>query len=235
HITVDLLRVAHRRSRKDGAVGIDGQTSADFEKDLESNLHSLIDRAKSGRYRAPPVRRVLIPKGEGRTRPIGIPTHEDKVLQRGVAMVLEPIYERDFLPCSHGFRPQRSTHGALSELREGLMSMRGGWVLEADIRDFFGCLDHAKLREILRQRVQDGVVLRLIGKWLKAGVLDDGLYFGSTSGTPQGGVISPKLTNIYLHEVLDLWFHREVIPRLRGAAFLVRYADDFVIAFERED
>ena len=234
-ITVALLRVAHRSTRRDGAVGIDGQTSADFERGLESNLQSLLDRAKSGRYRAPAVRRVLIPKGDGRTRPIGIPTHEDKVLQRGVAMVLESIYEQDFLPCSYGFRPQRSAHDALSTLREGLMSMRGGWVLEADIRDFFGCLNHAQLREILRQRVQDGVVLRLIGKWLKAGVLENGRHHRPESGTPQGGVISPLLANVYLHEVLDLWFHREVLPRLRGTAFLVRYADDFVIAFERED
>ena len=235
HITVDLLRAAHLRTRKDGAVGVDGRTSADFEIDLESNLQDLIDRAKSGRYRAPPVRRVLIPKGDGRTRPIGIPTHEDKVLQRGVVMVLESIYEQNFLPCSFGFRPHRSAHGALSALREGLMSMRGGWVLEADIRDFFGTLDHTQLREILHQRVRDGVVLRLIGKWLKAGVLEDGRYQRSESGTPQGGVVSPLLANVYLHEVLDLWFHREVLPRLRGAAFLVRYADDFVIVFERED
>jgi len=235
HINVDLLRVAHRRTRRDGAVGIDGLTSADFDRDLESNLQGLLDRAKSGRYRAPAVRRVLIPKGDGRKRPIGIPTHEDKVLQRGVAMVLEPIYEQDFLPCSFGFRPNRSAHGALSALREGLMSMRGGWVIEADIRDFFGTLDHSRLREILRQRVQDGVVLRLIGKWLQAGVLENGRHHRPLSGTPQGGVISPLLANVYLHEVLDLWFHQEVLPRMRGAAFLVRYADDFVIAFERED
>lgn len=165
-------------------MGIDGQTSADFERDLESNLQSLIDRAKSGRYRAPAVRRVLIPKGDGRTRPIGIPTYEDKVLQRGVAMVLESIYEQDFLPCSYGFRPQRSAHGALGALREGLMWMRGGWVLEADIRDFFGALDHTKLREILRQRVQDGVVLRSTGKWLQAGVLENGRHHRPASGTP---------------------------------------------------
>jgi RNA-directed DNA polymerase len=235
HITVDLLRDAHRRTRAGGAVGIDGRTSADFEGDLDSNVQSLLDRAKSGRYQAPAVRRVLIPKGDGRTRPIGIPTHEDKVLQRAVAMVLESIYEQDFLPCSFGFRPGRSAHGALSALREGMMSMQGGWVLEADLRDFFGTLDHTHLREILRQRVRDGVVLRLIGKWLKAGVFDNGQYLRSESGTPQGGVISPMLANVYLHEVLDLWFHREVLPRLRGAAFLVRYADDFVIVFARED
>ena len=216
-------------------MGIDGQTSADFEKDLESNLQSLIDRAKSGRYRAPAVRRVLIPKGDGRTRPIGIPTHEDKVLQRGVAMVLESIYEQDFLPCSYGFRPQRSAHGALGALREGVMHDAGWLGASKDIRDFFGALDHTKLREILRQRVQDGVILRLIGKWLQAGVLENGRHHRSASGTPQGGVISPLLANVYLHEVLDLWFHREVLPRLRGRAFLVRYADDFVIAFERED
>lgn len=231
HITLDLLREAYRRTRKDAAVGVDGQTGSEYEKDLEENLRSLLDRAKSGRYRAPPVRRVHIPKGTKQTRPIGIPTLEDKVLQRAVVMVLEPIYEQDFLPCSHGFRPRRSAHGALHVLREGMMTMGGGWVLEADIRDFFGTLVHPRLRGILRQRIRDGVLLRLIGKWLSAGVMEFGQVSYPESGTPQGGVISPLLANVYLHAVLDVWWKQTVRPLMRGPAFLVRYADDFVIVF----
>jgi group II intron reverse transcriptase/maturase len=225
------------RTRRDGAVGVDGQTRADFTVDLPGNLQSLEDRAKSGTYRAPPVRRVHIPKGPDSTesRPIGIPTVEDKVLQRAVVMLLEPIYEQDFMDCSYGFRPGRSAHQALGALREQLMAMKGGWVLEVDIRKFFDTLDQAQLRELLRQRVQDGVVLRLIGKWLHAGVLEDGCVTHPETGTPQGGVISPLLANVYLHYVLDEWFEREVKPRLKGRAFLVRYADDFVMGFACEE
>lgn len=235
HIDISWMREAHRLTRKDGATGVDGQTAADYEADLEGNLRSLLERAKSGTYRAPPVRRVHIPKGDGRqTRPIGIPTFEDKVLQRAVAMVLESVYEQDFLDVSYGFRPGRSAHQALQALREELMQMGGGWVLEVDIRKFFDTLDHAHLRNILRQRIGDGVLLRLVGKWLHAGVLEDGAVRASEVGTPQGGVISPMLANVYLHEVLDTWFERDVKPRLRGRAALVRYADDFVIVFEYE-
>lgn len=233
---VEWLREAYCRTRKDGAVGIDGQTSADYERNLEANLQSLLDRAKSGRYFAPPVRRVHIPKAGSstETRPIGIPTLEDKVLQRAVVMLLEPIYEQAFDEGSFGFRPGRSAHGALESLWKGLMDMGGGWVLEVDIRKFFDTLDHAHLREFLRHRVRDGVLTRLIGKWLNAGVMEDGSVSYPESGSPQGGVISPLLANVYLHHVLDVWFKQEVQPRLAGRAFLVRYADDFVIAFSNE-
>ena len=235
HIDIDWLNEAYRRTRKDGAVGVDGQTAADYAADLEGNLRSLLDRAKSGRYQAPPVRRVHIPKGTGsETRPIGIPTFEDKVLQRAVAMVLEAVYEQDFLDCSYGFRPGRSAHQALDALWHRLMEVRGGWVLEIDIRKFFDALDHRHLHAILRRRVRDGVLLRLIGKWLKAGVLEDGCVTHPESGSPQGGVISPILANAYLHEVLDTWFEQTVKPRLKGRASLIRYADDAVLVFEVE-
>jgi group II intron reverse transcriptase/maturase len=179
-------------------VGVDGQTATAYAANLEENLRSLLDRAKSGRYRAPPVRRVHIPKGDGTTRPLGIPTFEDKVLQRAVVMVLEPLYEQDFLDCSYGFRPGRSAHQALRMLQHELVRMGGGWVLDVDVSKFFDRLDHARLREILCRRVRDGVVLRLIGKWLNAGVLEGRVVSHPESGTPQGGVISPLLANIYL-------------------------------------
>jgi group II intron reverse transcriptase/maturase len=236
HIDIEWLREAYRRTRRDGAVGVDGQTADEYASNLEENLQSLLDRAKSGTYRAPAVRRVHIPKADGKqTRPIGIPTFEDKVLQRAVAMVLEAIYEQDFWDCSYGFRPKRSAHDALRVLQHEAVCMAGGWVLEVDIRKFFDTLDRQHLREILRRRVRDGVLLRLIGKWLHAGVLEAGQMSYPEAGTPQGGVISPLLANIYLHEVLDEWFERDVKPRLRGRAFLVRYADDAVMVFSRED
>lgn len=231
HIDMDWLREAYRRTRKDGATGVDGRSAEEYAVKLEENLRSLLGRAKSGTYRAPAVRRVHIPKGSGGTRPLGIPTFEDKVLQRAIAMVLEAVYEQDFLECSYGFRPGRSAHQALDDLQHQAVCMAGGWVLEIDIEKFFDRLDHAKLREILHQRVRDGVVLRLIGKWLNAGVLEDGVQRTPEAGTPQGGVISPILANIYLHEVLDQWFEHEVKPRLASNAVLVRYADDAVLLF----
>lgn len=234
-IDIDWMKEAYRRTRKDGAAGVDGQTAEPYAANLEANLGSLLDRAKSGAYRAPPVRRVHIPKGSGtETRPIGIPTFEDKILQRAVAMVLEAVYEQDFLDCSYGFRPKRSAHQALTKIQHEAVKMAGGWVLEVDIRKYFDALDHGHLREILRHRVLDGVVLRLIGKWLNAGVLEDGSITYPESGSPQGGVVSPLLANIYLHEVLDTWFEREVKPRLSGKAHLVRYADDAVFLFAKE-
>lgn len=235
NIDIEWLKEAHRRTRKDGAAGADGLTMAEYEGRLEENLRLLLDRAKAGTYRAPPVRRVHIPKGDGsKTRPIGIPTVEDKLLQRAVTMVLEPVYEQEFYACSYGFRPGRSAHDALGHLREQAMSMGGGWILEADIEGFFDSVDHRQLRNMLRQRIGDGVLLRLIDKWLNAGVLEAGEVTYPENGTPQGGVISPLLANIYLHEVLDKWFATVVRPRLMGAAHLVRYADDFVVIFERE-
>lgn len=237
HLDLAWLREAYRRTRKDGAVGVDGQTAAAYEEHLEDNLRSLLERAKSGTYRAPPVRRVYIPKGGSttETRPIGIPTLEDKILQRAIVMLLEPIYEQDFYDCSHGFRPGRSAHQALESLWTQTMQSGGGWILEIDIRKFFDTLDHAHLRALLQQRVRDGVVLRLIGKWLNAGVMESGAVTYPEAGSPQGGVVSPLAANVYLHYVLDVWFHEEVVPRLKSHAFLIRYADDAVMGFACED
>ena len=235
-IDIELLGEAFARTRKGGAPGIDGRTAREYEEHLEENLGSLLSRWRTGSYWAPPVRRAYIPKGDGKARrPIGIPTFEDKVLQRAVAMVMESIYEQDFRECSYGFRPGRSAHQALEALREGMMRMHGGWVYEVDIRDFFGSLDHGHLRGFLDRRVRDGVLRRTIDKWLAAGVLEEGRVSHPELGTPQGGVISPLLANIYLHEVLDVWFEDVVKPRMKGKAFLVRYADDFVIVFSRQE
>jgi len=235
HLDLDWLLRACIMTRKDGAAGIDGETYEMYRERLLDNLETLLERAKSGSYRAPPVRRVYIPKGSGTaTRPIGIPTFEDKVLQRAVVMILEAIYEQDFYEGSYGFRPGRSAHQALDALRETLKRHGGGWVLEVDIQRFFDTLDHAHLRAFLERRVRDGVLLRLIGKWLKAGVMEDGAIHYPESGSPQGGVISPLLANVYLHYVLDEWFLQEVQPRLHGRAKLIRYADDFVMAFTDE-
>jgi RNA-directed DNA polymerase len=235
-IDLEWMREAYRRTRKNAAPGVDGQKAEEYAGNLDENLRSLLDRAKSGAYRAPPVRRVYIPKGQGsEKRPIGIPTFEDKVLQRAVVMVLEAIYEQDFLPCSYGFRPRRSAHQALETFWRQAMAWYGGWVVEVDIRRYFDTVDHGHLRQILRQRVRDGVLLGLIGKWLNAGVLEEGRLGYPEVGTPQGGVVSPMLANIYLHEVLDGWFEARVKPRLKGRAFLIRFADDTVLCFERED
>jgi RNA-directed DNA polymerase len=236
HIDLIWLYEAYRRTRKDGAPGVDGQTAAVYAEHLEANLQDLLERAKSGRYRAPAVKRAHIPKGDGTTtRPIGVPTFEDKVLQRAVAMVLEPIYEQDFLDCSYGFRPGRSAHQALQVWRDELMRIGGGWVIELDVERFFDTLDKAQLRAFVRRRVRDGVVLRLIGKWLNAGVLEDGAVRYPEAGTPQGGVASPLLANIFLHYVLDVWFEQDIKPRLTGQAVLIRYADDAVLGFSQEE
>jgi RNA-directed DNA polymerase len=237
HIDIAWLRKAYDLTRKDGAVGVDGQTAADYAVNLMGNLQDLLDRAKSGTYVAPPVRRAHIPKAgsPGETRPLGIPTFEDKILQRAVLMVLEPVYETDFLDVSHGYRPGRGAHGALSSLRQHAMKMGGGWLVDVDLRKFFDTIDHGHLREFLKRRVRDGVILRLIGKWLNAGVLEKGIITTPEEGTPQGGVISPLLANIFRHYVLDEWFVKDVCPRLKDKAFLVRYADDFVIGVARED
>lgn len=235
-IDLDWLREAYRRTRKDGASGVDGQTAAGYEKQLDENLSSLLDRFKSGVYQAPPVRRVYIPKADGkRRRPIGIPTLEDKVLQRAVVMLLEPIYEVQFSDASYGFRPGRSAHQALEALWRGTMRHPNGWLIELDIESFFDNVDHKILQSLIARRVGDGVIRRIIGKWLKAGVMEDSQLSYPTQGTPQGGVISPLLANIYLHEVLDRWFEEDVIPRLKSRAFMVRYADDGVLGFARED
>jgi len=236
YLDYDWLYQAYVRTRKDGAPGIDGVTAADYESHLQENLESLLERLKSGRYRAPAVRRAYVPKGDGTQRPLGIPTFEDKVAQRALVMLLEPIFEQDFLDCSFGFRPGRSAHQALDRLWKDIMNRNGRWILDLDISNYFGTIDHRQLRLALDQRVKDGLIRRLIDKWLKAGVLEDGLRTVPDEGTPQGGVISPVLANVFLHYVLDTWFHQEALPRLRGRSSMVRYADDVVCVFEsRED
>jgi len=236
-IDLDWLTEAFDRTRKDGAVGVDGQNGEAYAADLMGNLQSLRDRAKSGTYQAPPVRRVHIPKAGSatETRPLGIPTFEDKVLQRSVVMVLEAVYEQDFLDCSYGFRPGRSAHQALDSLWRQTMAIGGGWIVDVDIRKFFDTIDHGHLRDFLQRRVRDGVLQRLIGKWLNAGVLEDGCVTHPEKGSPQGGVVSPMLSNVFLHYVLDEWFEREVQPRLKGRSFLIRYADDVVMGFSCEE
>jgi RNA-directed DNA polymerase len=231
-IDLDWMKEAYGLTRKDGAPGIDGVTAAAYEAQLEANLSDLLERIKSGRYHAPPVRRVYIPKADGSQRPLGIPTFEDKVAQRAIVMVLEAVYEQDFLPCSYGFRPDRSAHQALRALRDAVMEQRLRWVLDVDIRKYFDSISHSHLRSFLDRRVTDGVIRRMIDKWLKAGVLEKGRLHHTTAGSPQGGVVSPMLANIFLHHVLDEWYAGEVRPRLAGRSTLARFADDFVMAFE---
>ena len=229
----EWLVEAFRRTRKDGAVGVDRMTGFQYGETLDARIADLVNRAKSGDYRAPPVKRVHIPKGDGKeSRPIGVPAFEDKLLQRAVEMLLTPVFEQDFYDFSYGFRPGRSAHQALQVLWDELMRMGGRYLIDLDIRSYFDSVDSKRVQEILRQRVRDGVVRRLIGKWLKAGVLEDGRLVYTETGVPQGGVLSPLISNIYLHEVLDKWFVEMVRPRLKGRAFMVRYADDAVLAFE---
>ena len=228
YLTKDLLRAAFHQTRKDGAAGVDGQTAADDGRALEDNLESLLARATDGSYRAPPVKRGYVPKGTSR-RPIGIPTFEDKVLQRAIVRILEKLYEPIFHPHSCGYRPGRSAHQALDLMDRHLSRSGGGHVIEMDIQGFFDHLDKRQLRAFLQQRIGDGVILRLINKWLKAGVMEAGSLHYPEQGTPQGGVISPLLANVYLHYVLDQWYEQEVKPRLAGNAGLIRFADDAVL------
>ena len=221
--------------REDAAVGVDGITKEQYGQQLEGNLLRLHERLRTMRYRHQPIRRVHIPKAGGKTRPIGISTLEDKIVQGALCEVLGEIYEQDFLECSYGFRPKRSAHDALRALNQ--MVSREGIVviLEADIQTFFDSIDRKKLLELLQIRVADPPFLRLIGKCLNVGVLDGGEYSKPEEGTAQGSSISPMFGNVYLHYVLDLWFERDIKPRLKGHARLIRFADDFVLGFERRD
>lgn len=230
------LRRAYDRQRRDAAVGVDGVSKEDYGRELEDNLRDLHERLRTKRYRHQPIRRVHIPKENGTTRPLGISAFEDKMVQDALREVLQAVYEQDFLDCSHGFRPGRSAHDAIRALH--LAADRGEWnyVLEADIVSFFDRVVRKAVLEMLQERVADGSLLRLVSKCLHAGVLDGEEYSEPDVGTAQGSVLSPLIGNIYLHHVLDRWFVREVRPRLRGRACLIRYADDFVIGFEyRED
>ena len=222
----EMLKAAFGRLRKEAAVGVDGVSWQQYGEHLDENVRALHERMKAGRYRHQPIRRVHIPKAPGKTRPIGISTIEDKVVQTALTRVLEAIYEQDFLDCSYGFRPGRGAHDALRALDAAAARGETQWVLETDIQSFFDSLDRNQLMEMLRQRVADESFLRLVGKCLHVGVLDGEQYSEPREGTVQGSTLSPMLGNIYLHYVLDAWFEREVQPRLRGRACLVRYADD---------
>lgn len=234
-IDVDFLREAYRRVRKDAAAGVDAVTAKDYADELDANLHRLHERLRSGRYQAPPVKRVWLEKADGSRRPIGIPVFEDKIVQRAVVMLMGAVYEEDFYECSYGFRPGRSSHEALKTLRAQCMSGRIGWIIDADISSYFDTIEHGALRAMIQKRINDGGLLRLIGKWLNAGISEAGEITHTHAGTPQGGVASPLLANIYLHHVLDTWYEQEIKPRLRGRSFLIRFADDFIIGCELEE
>jgi group II intron reverse transcriptase/maturase len=231
----ECLRQAYAALKRDAAAGIDGETWRHYGEALEDNLRDLAARVKRGAFRASPVRRVYIPKADGRQRPLGIPTLEDKIVQRAVVEVLNAIYEPDFLGFSYGFRPGRSQHDALDALTVGLETKRVNWVVDADIRGFFDTLDHGWLIRFLEHRVADRRIVRLIEKWVRAGVLVDGQRIESEIGTVQGGSISPLLANIYLHYVFDLWAQRWRNRHAEGDMVVVRYADDFVVGFTHRE
>ena len=236
HVSVHRLMLAFDDLKKDAAPGVDGVTWREYEQDLAANLRDLHERVQSGRYRASPGRRAYIPKADGRQRPLGIATLEDKIVQRAVAGVLNAVYEADFRGFSYGFRPGRRPHDALDALTAGMYRKRVNWVLDADIRDFFGQLDRDWLMKFLRHRIADERVLRLAGKWLAAGVIEDGTWTHSDRGSPQGASASPLLANVYLHYVLDLWADWWRKRRASGDVIIVRWADDFTVGFEyRED
>ncbi len=225
-IDVELLGEAYGLTRRDATAGIDGMTAEAYEVNLEANLANLHERLRSRRYHAPPVKRVYVAKEDGSQRPIGIPAFEDKIVQRAVTMILGAVYEQDFKDYSYGFRPRRSPHQGLDALRKQCLEGRIGWIVDADVSAFFDSLDRGLLREIIEQRVNDGGIIQLIGKWLNAGVLEGEQMSYPEKGTPQGGVVSPMLANIFLHHVLDEWFESEVKPRMKGNCFLIRFADD---------
>jgi RNA-directed DNA polymerase len=236
YVDEELLRLAFASLRKQAAPGVDGQSYEDYATNLGGNLKDLYARLKSGRYQAPVIRRVYIPKANGKLRPLGITTIEDRVVQKAVAWILSAVFDQDFLDCSHGFRPNRSPHTALYRLREGIRQHRVRYVVEADLADYFGSVNWAWLRKFVKHRVNDGGLLHLLNKWLKAGVMENGVVTLSEDGVPQGGPVSPVLSNTYLHYVLDLWFERRFRRTCRGYAELTRFADDFVAVFEgRED
>jgi RNA-directed DNA polymerase len=234
-IDVEFLREAHRRVRKNASPGVDGVTAEEYAENLEANLEDLHARMRSGLYKAPPGKRGWVPKDGKKRRPIGKPAFEDKIAQRAVVMLMEPIYEEVFYDFSYGFLRGRNAHQALKNLREQCRKLKINWIVDADVEDYFGSIDRGILREFIKRKVEDGSILRLIGKWLNAGVMEDDVLRYPERGTPQGGVISPLLSNIYLHYVLDEWYVKEVRPRLKGESFLVRFGDDFVIGCELEE
>ena len=235
HVTVERLEAAYRAIRPGAAAGVDGVTWQEYGQELEGNLRDLHARVHRGAYRAKPSRRAYIPKQDGRLRPLGVAALEDKILQRAVAEALNAIYEQDFVGFSYGFRLGRSQHHALDALAVGIERRRVRWVLDADIRDYFSSLDHSWLLRFLEHRIADKRVLRLIQRWLKAGVIEDGVWSETLEGTPQGASISTLLSNVFLHYVFDLWVHRWRQRHARGDVVVVRFADDFVVGFQRRD
>jgi len=228
----ELLRLAFRSLRKQAAPGVDGQSYEEYAANLDQNLKDLYARLKGGRYRAPTIRRVYIPKENGKRRPIGISTVEDRLVQKAIAWLLSAVFEQDFLDCSHGFRPNRSPHTALHRLREGIRQHQVRYVVEADLRSYFDTVNHEWLRKFVRHRANDGGLIRLLDQWLKAGVMDNGVVIHNDEGVPQGGPVSPVLSNIYLHYVLDLWVERRFRKTCQGFAELTRFADDYVAVFQ---
>ena len=225
-INLEMLGVAFEQVRKNAAAGIDGVTAEEYVVGLRENLERLHAELKEGRYRAQPLKRIYIEKDDGRQRPLSIPVLEDKIVQRAVVILLNRIYEKDFLACSYGYRPGRNPHHAVDAIRSTITFGKVNYVLDADIQDYFGSIVRSELRKMLEKRIGDENLLRLIGKWLHVGVIDDGKFLTSEVGTYQGSVISPLLANIYLHEVLDSWLEREVRPRMKGDIHLFRFADD---------
>lgn len=230
----DFLKMCFQRLKRDAASGVDGVTVKEYETGLEDNIRDLVRRMKAWQYRPQSVRRVYIPKADGSKRPLGIPAVEDKVVQMAIKQILEEIFEPEFLDVSYGFRPSRSCHDALKEIDKCIMMKPINYVVDMDIEKFFDTVEHKWLIEALRQRIADPNFLRLIVRFLKAGVMEEGKYMQTDRGTPQGGIISPILANIYLHYILDKWFEGKVKPQLKGYAQLIRYADDFVICFQSE-
>jgi len=234
-LTEDFLKECFRELKKRKSPGTDGVTVNEYEEQLDENLANLVARLKTKQYKPQPVLRVYIPKPNGDKRPLGIPSVEDKIVQMGLKKILEAIFEQDFIDTSYGFRPNRSCHDALKKIDKIIMTDPVNLVVDMDISKFFDTVDHKQLMECLKQRITDSSLLQLISRFLKFGIMEDGVYCETDQGTPQGGVLSPVLANVYLHYALDLWFETEVIPQLTGYAQLVRYADDFVVCFEKED
>src|SRR5262245_10896343 len=222
-LTPEFLLETWKQMNRRGAGGVDGETIKEFERDLEARIQGIHARLRAGQYRPPPVRRVDIPKGDGKTRPLGIPTVEDRLVQRAVARILMAIYEQDFLNCSYGFRPGRGPHHALRALRSNIVAGKVRHVFEADIRGYFNHINHEWLRKMVAHRIADPVILPLIGRWLRAGVMQNGVVVRVDEGTPQGGPVSPVLANVYLHYVLDLWFERKFKTWCQGEAYLTRF------------
>ena len=233
-LTEDFLMECYMELKRDKAPGIDGVEVLEYGEKLKENLKDLVGRMKAKRYRVKPVKRAYIPKPDGTKRPLGIPTVEGKIVQRGIKKILEAIYEADFVESSYGFRPKRSCHDAIDAVDVAIMTKPINSIVEVDIRKFFDTVDHKWMMECLKQRIADPNFLRLTGRFLKAGVMEEGKYIEVDKGTPQGGVVSPVLANIYLHYVLDLWFEKVIKKQTRGYTRLIRYADDFVVCYQRE-